>query len=362
MRRDDTHVDQMWIKVVVCPDRISYVSIICLKFEPLLPLLCDFPGRRHGVGQLKFQDGTCYCGQFENGLFNGSGVLLFTDGSRWVSQKESKLCPHLKATNDTLLFFHRFRYEGEFAHGKFQGAGVFGRCDGMKFEGEFKDGRVEGYGKSGASLGQFHRDVCSISVVGHCALCLSLQGYWPSQMELTVCRETKACFKTTSCKREKSVQEWCSVRRLQPPMRAAWHFDCHEPWRRRSRSGSTLQESLKDMYSYTPLRLFSLGRSLFFTIPFFFFFGIFPPSLSQWLGIHIQCEQTMAFCMNDLKCTTPWSTPFPSKSRKHQMVLGPLVQIIVLINCVLVFFSRIVSFHKSNNGIWETSQFCLTTS
>ncbi|KAF3708245.1 MORN repeat-containing protein 4 [Channa argus] len=37
-------------------------------------------------------------------------------------------------------------YEGEFAHGKFQGTGIFSRYDGMKFEGEFKDGRVEGYG------------------------------------------------------------------------------------------------------------------------------------------------------------------------------------------------------------------------
>ncbi|XP_010781010.1 MORN repeat-containing protein 4 [Notothenia coriiceps] len=89
------------------------------EFQPLISLICIFPGRRHGVGQLKFQDGTCFSGQFENGLFHGSGVLLFTDGSR---------------------------YEGEFAHGKFQGTGVFSRCDGMKFEGEFKDGRVEGYG------------------------------------------------------------------------------------------------------------------------------------------------------------------------------------------------------------------------
>lgn len=45
------------------------------------------PGRRHGIGQLKFQDGTCYSGQFENGLFHGSGVLFCTDGSRSVSGK-----------------------------------------------------------------------------------------------------------------------------------------------------------------------------------------------------------------------------------------------------------------------------------
>ncbi|XP_067858137.1 MORN repeat-containing protein 4 isoform X2 [Heptranchias perlo] len=75
--------------------------------------------RRHGIGQLRFADGSNYTGQFENGLFSGRGTLLFSDGSS---------------------------YEGEFVQGKFQGVGVFTRCDGMKFEGEFKNGRVEGYG------------------------------------------------------------------------------------------------------------------------------------------------------------------------------------------------------------------------
>lgn len=41
-------------------------------------------GLRHGLGQLTFTDGTCYTGQFENGLFNGCGVLVFPDGSRSV--------------------------------------------------------------------------------------------------------------------------------------------------------------------------------------------------------------------------------------------------------------------------------------
>lgn len=82
-------------------------------------LCCNCAGRRHGKGELKFADGTCYKGNFENGLFHGSGVLVFPDGSR---------------------------YEGEFAQGKFQGVGIFSRFDGMKFEGEFKSGRVEGHG------------------------------------------------------------------------------------------------------------------------------------------------------------------------------------------------------------------------
>ncbi|KAK1887115.1 MORN repeat-containing protein 4 [Dissostichus eleginoides] len=74
---------------------------------------------RHGLGQLTFSDGTCYTGQFENGLFNGCGTLVFPDESR---------------------------YEGEFVQGKFQGAGVFTCFDGMRFEGEFKSGCVDGYG------------------------------------------------------------------------------------------------------------------------------------------------------------------------------------------------------------------------
>lgn len=106
--------------------------------------LSDPPGRRHGVGQLKFQDGTCYSGQFENGLFHGSGVLFFTDGSRCVSVCGVQTSFWVQSSHCCLTF----RYEGEFSHGKFQGSGIFSRYDGMKFEGEFKDGRVEGYGRS----------------------------------------------------------------------------------------------------------------------------------------------------------------------------------------------------------------------
>lgn len=134
-------------------------------------MACDFPGRRHGVGQLKFQDGTCYTGQFDNGLFHGSGVLFFTDGSRYVSKSATKkqVFPQPQVTNDTLVSSHRIRYEGEFLHGKFQGTGVFSRYDGMKFEGEFKDGRVEGYGRSISPLESFiHWDVNIVIVIVSC--------------------------------------------------------------------------------------------------------------------------------------------------------------------------------------------------
>ena len=57
-------------------------------------------------------------------------------------ESESAKCWRLKC-----LFFFLYRYEGEFSGGKFNGCGVFIRCDGMKYEGEFKDGKVWGLGK-----------------------------------------------------------------------------------------------------------------------------------------------------------------------------------------------------------------------
>uniref|UniRef100_A0A803JLE9 MORN repeat-containing protein 4 n=1 Tax=Xenopus tropicalis TaxID=8364 RepID=A0A803JLE9_XENTR len=95
----------------------SILDLVISNNTELISNICV--GRRHGIGQLLFADGSIYVGQFENGLFSGCGVLTFPDGSR---------------------------YEGEFVQGKFQGTGVFTRYDNMKFEGEFKGGRVEGYG------------------------------------------------------------------------------------------------------------------------------------------------------------------------------------------------------------------------
>ena len=57
--------------------------------------------------------------------------------------------------------FFSYRYEGEFSGGKFNGCGVFIRCDGMKYEGEFKDGKVWGLGKKKLLLAHLRREVNS---------------------------------------------------------------------------------------------------------------------------------------------------------------------------------------------------------
>uniref|UniRef100_A0A663MBR1 MORN repeat-containing protein 4 n=1 Tax=Athene cunicularia TaxID=194338 RepID=A0A663MBR1_ATHCN len=54
--------------------------------------------------------------------------------------------PHLLVGSCCLRNSPLHRYEGEFVQGKFNGVGVFTRCDNMTFEGEFKGGRVYGFG------------------------------------------------------------------------------------------------------------------------------------------------------------------------------------------------------------------------
>jgi hypothetical protein len=39
-----------------------------------------------------------------------------------------------------------FRYDGEFSQGRYDGLGVFTRCDGMKYEGQLQDGKIYGLG------------------------------------------------------------------------------------------------------------------------------------------------------------------------------------------------------------------------
>lgn len=186
------------------------VSIICLTFESLLILMrCNFPGRRHGVGQLKFHDGTCYTGQFENGLFHGSGVLLFTDGSRSVNKnkkKESKFYHQSKVTSDAFLSFHIIRYEGEFAHGKFQGTGIFSRYDGMKYEGEFKDGRVEGYGRSITPVKQLlHEDVNNVFLWLVTMSCLSASRVIDFSRWISWCPTERGLFSKPQAAEEREV-------------------------------------------------------------------------------------------------------------------------------------------------------------
>jgi len=77
-------------------------------------------GLKHGVGRLKFADGTYFEGFFKDGLFNGFGTLTLSDGTK---------------------------YEGQFENGKYNGYGTYIRSDGICYEGSFQDGRVYGNGR-----------------------------------------------------------------------------------------------------------------------------------------------------------------------------------------------------------------------
>lgn len=144
-------------------DLSEWVSITCFQFKPLLT---------DGV-QLSRSEARCRSAQVSGWHVLHWPVwertlpwLRYTALYRWIQVCEQGwdcfLCffSVSKVTIDSPVSSHHIRYEGEFAHGKFQGTGVFSRYDGMRFEGEFKDGRVEGHGKSVTPLEQFvHQEV-----------------------------------------------------------------------------------------------------------------------------------------------------------------------------------------------------------
>ena len=144
-------------------------------------------------------------------------------------------------------------------------------------------------------------------------------------------RETRACFKTTSCRRERSVQGWCSVRRLQPPALAAWHFDCHGPLEE-TRSGSQHLPGRPQgrVLVYSPPALLSVSFPLFSTIFYLF-------SASSLLSLHSGLECTCNWT-KQWKCTTPRSTPLTSQVMLNTKCCWFSI---ILINSVLVVFSRI---------------------
>lgn len=188
--------------------------------------MCFFPGRRHGLGQLKFQDGTCYTGQFENGLFHGSGVLLFTDGSRYVSKGETKMeagsvkryqrQPALFTSRQIRRRIFTRKVSRHWSLQSIRRHEIWGRiqrraCGGIRWVPD--------------STGIASECRYCLPVLAHGGLSMRLQGYWLFQMEPMALRETRACFKTISCRRGRSVPEWCSVHRPQLPVLTVLHFD-----------------------------------------------------------------------------------------------------------------------------------------
>lgn len=99
-------------------------------------------GLFNGKGILTWSNAACYKGEFKNGLMDGKGNYVGSDGSKYEGDYKDGILDG----KGILVFANGDRYEGEFKNGLFNGRGVSFNANGDKYEGEFINGRFDGKG------------------------------------------------------------------------------------------------------------------------------------------------------------------------------------------------------------------------
>ena len=108
-----------------------------------------FKGFRQGYGQLTSEDSTTYTGEWDRNKVHGSGTFKWPDGSSYTGEafeglRNGKGC-YISGKHDV--------YVGEFRRNQLDGRGVFAYHDGSRYEGSFKRNQRHGLGTFTDMLG-----------------------------------------------------------------------------------------------------------------------------------------------------------------------------------------------------------------
>ncbi|MDD2688968.1 MAG: hypothetical protein PHT41_02290 [Candidatus Omnitrophica bacterium] len=119
-----------------------YLNLLILSLFILTPNLGNSEQIKEGFGKAQLPDSSVYQGNFKNGMFDGKGALIWTNGSKYEGEFKDGLM------NGKGVFTQRNgdKYEGDFKDGYMDGKGIFIYGEGTKYEGEFKDGYPNGKG------------------------------------------------------------------------------------------------------------------------------------------------------------------------------------------------------------------------
>ena len=99
--------------------------------------------KRHGLGELKYNDGAVYKGEFQSGYRHGYGKYTWADGREYEGEwKDNQYHGFGKYT-----WADGQEYEGEWQGDKRHGPGKCMWASGAVYEGEYKDGKSHGSGK-----------------------------------------------------------------------------------------------------------------------------------------------------------------------------------------------------------------------
>ena len=87
--------------------------------------------------EYKHVEGNIYEGEFKDGVYEGKGVMLYSDVAKYEGEFKNN-----KADGKGIytILGGSFKYEGEFKNDNFHGKGIF------KYEGEFKNDNFHGKG------------------------------------------------------------------------------------------------------------------------------------------------------------------------------------------------------------------------
>ncbi|MDR1329428.1 MAG: hypothetical protein LBK23_07500 [Oscillospiraceae bacterium] len=108
--------------------------------------------KSHGQGKYVHSDGSWYEGEWANNEANGRGRTHYADGSEYVGEfADDAHHGQGKYVNSDGSW-----YDGEWADNKFNGQGTFHRADGAEYVGELADGVFHGRGKLVGSDGSWY--------------------------------------------------------------------------------------------------------------------------------------------------------------------------------------------------------------
>ncbi len=107
----------------------------------------------HGFGEYSYKSGHFFTGYFKKGRKNGNGTYININGSQYIGEFKYDLM-HGKGK---LIFSEIESYEGDFRFNNIEGIGKYYYKNGSIYEGEFKNWRKEGNGKISYTDGRSYK-------------------------------------------------------------------------------------------------------------------------------------------------------------------------------------------------------------
>ena len=108
-------------------------------------------GEKEGNGQLSWEDGAFYSGEFKNDLPHGKVIYIWPNGDVHDGEEENG---KMNGMGVEFNIRKNWRYKGQFKDDNYHGNGIYHYEDGTFYIGEFENGKFHGFGSLNSADGQ----------------------------------------------------------------------------------------------------------------------------------------------------------------------------------------------------------------